>query len=193
MKEMIETHLSGSINVKKELAAQQLPTIEEAGLALANVYAEQGKVLLCGNGGSAADAQHIAAELVVRYKGGNERRALPAQTLSPDPSTITACGNDYGYDQLFARSVDAFGNQGDALIAISTSGNSKNVLEAIKAAKAKEMKVITLLGGDGGQMKGMADIEIIVPSTITAHIQEAHITIGHILCAIIEKKCFNLD
>lgn len=190
---MIEMHLSGSINVKKELAAQQLPAIEEAGLALASVYAEQGKVLLCGNGGSAADAQHIAAELVVRYKGGNERRALPAQTLSPDPSTITACGNDYGYDQLFARSVDAFGNQGDALIAISTSGNSKNVLEAIKAAKTKEMKVITLLGGDGGQMKGMADIEIIVPSTITAHIQEAHITIGHILCAIIEKKCFNLD
>ena len=167
--------------------------IAKAGEMAAEVLGADGTIFLCGNGGSAADAQHIAAELTIRYKGGNERRALPAMTLSSDPSTITACGNDYGYDQLFARTLSGWGRSGDLLVAISTSGNSQNVINAIEVAREKNIKVIALLGGDGGKMKGQADHEIIVPSKTTARIQECHILIGHIMCAIIEKKLFNLD
>lgn len=181
-----------SIDVKTKLL-EMGPTIESAGIACANALRNGNKILLCGNGGSAADAQHIAAELVVRYKGGNERRALPAMTLSPDPSTITACGNDYGYDRLFARQVEAFGNEGDVLIGISTSGNSLNVINAIDEAKIKKLKTISLLGKNGGKIKNLTDIEIVVPSMETARIQESHILIGHILCSIVEKELFNLD
>lgn len=193
MEDLVKDHFQKSIDTKNKIIDDSTEIIAKAGLALANVLDQNNKILLCGNGGSAADAQHIAAELVVRYKGGNERRALPAMTLSPDPSTITASGNDYGYDQLFSRSVEAFGNKGDALIAISTSGNSANVIKAVETARKKGLYTVALLGGNGGQLKGKTDLEIIVPSGTTAHIQESHITIGHILCRIIEKHCFNLD
>lgn len=193
VEDLVRDHLQKSIDTKNKIIDESTQVIVEAGLALATALNKEKKILLCGNGGSAADAQHIAAELVVRYKGGNERRALPAMTLSPDPSTITACGNDYGYDELFSRSVEAFGNKGDALIAISTSGNSTNVIKAVETAKKKDLLTVALLGGNGGQLKGKTDFEIIVPSGTTAHIQESHITIGHILCRIIEKHCFNLD
>jgi D-sedoheptulose 7-phosphate isomerase len=190
---LVREHIQKSIETKNELISKSTGLISNAGHALSEVLNNNKKILLCGNGGSAADAQHIAAELVVRYKGGNERRALPAMTLSSDPSTITACGNDYGYEQLFSRSVEAFGEKGDALIAISTSGNSINVIKAVESAKEKNMVTVGLLGGNGGHLTGKTDFEIIVPSDITAHIQESHITIGHILCRIIEKRCFNLD
>ncbi len=188
----VTAQIEESIRVKSELM-KDADRIFAAGLLASDVLERGGKILLCGNGGSAADAQHIAAELVVRFKGGNERRALPALSLSTDPSTITAAGNDYGYDQIFSRGVEAWGKSGDLLIGISTSGNSKNVILAVEMARKKNMKVLLLLGAGGGKLKDLGDMSIVVPSPITARIQESHIMIGHILCSVIEKKMFNLD
>jgi len=188
----VTAQIEESIRVKSELM-KDADQIFAAGLLASDVLERGGKILLCGNGGSAADAQHIAAELVVRFKGGNERRALPALSLSTDPSTITAAGNDYGYDHIFSRGVEAWGQAGDLLIGISTSGNSKNVILAVEMARKKNMKVLLLLGAGGGKLKDLGDMSIIVPSPITARIQESHILIGHILCSVIEKKMFNLD
>lgn len=190
--ERIKNQINESIEVKNKVLSLTTE-IEKAALICSKALESGNKILLCGNGGSAADAQHIAAELVIRYKGGNERRALPAMTLSPDPSTITACGNDYGYDQLFARQVEAFGQSGDVLLGISTSGNSKNVLLAIETARQKKMKVVSLLGNNGGLISGKSDLDVIIPSNVTARIQESHILVGHIICSIIEKELFNLD
>lgn len=189
---IVESQVAESIATKQQLHTIY-SEIEKAGLLAADTLEKGGKLLFCGNGGSAADAQHIAAELVVRYKGGNERRGLPAITLAGDPSTITACANDYGYDMLFARGVEAHGRTGDCLIGITTSGNSANVIKAVEKARELGLRVILLLGCGGGKLKGRGDIEIIVPSEVTARIQESHILIGHILCSIIEKKLFNLD
>ncbi|SMC10149.1 D-sedoheptulose 7-phosphate isomerase [Nitratiruptor tergarcus] len=146
----------------------------------------QKKIMLCGNGGSAADAQHIAAELVGRFK--KERRGLPAIALTTDTSALTAIGNDYGYAQVFARQVEALGKRGDVLIAISTSGESENVLRAVEVARAQECKVIGLLGKDGGRIKDLCDTSIVVPVHDTPRIQEMHILIGHILCALIDES-----
>ncbi|BCD62724.1 D-sedoheptulose 7-phosphate isomerase [Nitratiruptor sp. YY08-26] len=146
----------------------------------------QKKIMLCGNGGSAADAQHIAAELVGRFK--KERRGLPAIALTTDTSALTAIGNDYGYAQVFARQVEALGKRGDVLIAISTSGESENVLRAVEVARAQECKVIGLLGKDGGRIKDLCDVSIVVPVHDTPRIQEMHILIGHILCALIDES-----
>lgn len=190
--DLVAREVEESIETKKKLS-QIYPEIEKAGLLLADTLEKGGKILFCGNGGSAADAQHIAAELVVRYKGGNERRALPAITLSGDPSTITACANDYGYENLFARGVEAYGRPPDTLVGISTSGNSLNVIKAVEKARELSLRVVLLLGSEGGKLRGKGDIEIIVPSSVTARIQESHILIGHILCTIIEKKLFNFD
>ncbi len=143
------------------------------------------KVLICGNGGSAADSQHIAAEIVGRFK--KERKGLPAIALTTDTSIITAIGNDYGFERIFERQVEALGKEGDVLIAISTSGNSENVILAIKKAKELGVKVIALLGKDGGKIKEMADIVLIVPSYDTARIQECHQTIYHTICEKIEE------
>lgn len=143
-----------------------------------------GKILLCGNGGSAADSQHIAAELVGRFV--TERAPLAAFALTTDSSILTAVANDYAYDQIFARQVRACGRPGDCLIGISTSGNSGNVLEAFRVAKPLRLATIALIGSDGGRLKGLADVEIIVPSNTTARIQEAHEFIGHSLCEGIE-------
>lgn len=191
--QIAQKNIEESIAVKQRVLETLVPEIERAGYLMADALEHGKKILICGNGGSAADAQHIAAELTGRFKGGNERSALPAMTLSSDPSTITAIGNDYGYEAIFARPVEAWGNAGDVLLGITTSGNSENVAKAIEMARKKNMKVVTLLGKDGGKLKGHADVEIIVPSDTTARIQESHILIGHILCAIIEKKMFNLD
>lgn len=143
-----------------------------------------GKILLCGNGGSAADSQHIAAELVGRFV--TEREPLAAFALTTDSSILTAVANDYAYDQVFARQVRACGRPGDCLIGISTSGNSGNILEAFRVAKSLGLATIALVGRDGGQMKGLADVQIIVPSNTTARIQEAHEFIGHSLCEGVE-------
>lgn len=151
-------------------------------------FMNNGKVLLCGNGGSAADAQHIAAELSGRFK--LDRPPLYAEALHVNSSFLTAVANDYGYDQVFARMTLAAGNNHDILIAISTSGNSSNVVQAVHAARSKNMKVIGLTGINGGDMAKLCDVLINVPSQNTARIQEIHILVGHILCEIIEEKIF---
>ena len=143
------------------------------------------KLMFCGNGGSAGDAQHLAAELVGRLV--RDRRALPGLALSTDSSALTCIGNDFGFDEVFARQVEGLGRPGDVLIAISTSGNSRNVIRAVEAAKAGGVFSIGLLGRDGGKLAPMVDLAIVVPSDETARIQEAHIFLGHVICGSIEK------
>ncbi|MCB1532602.1 MAG: D-sedoheptulose 7-phosphate isomerase [Alphaproteobacteria bacterium] len=145
-----------------------------------------GKILFFGNGGSAADAQHLATELSVRYV--KDRAPIAAIALTTDTSAITAGGNDMGFDQIFARQVDALGKDGDIAIGISTSGNSANVLEALKTARSKGLKTIGLSGKDGGQMAELCDVLLIVPSNTTARIQEMHITLGQMLCGALEQR-----
>src|SRR5262245_48380083 len=162
--------------------------IVEAALLISNCLAAGGKLLLFGNGGSAADAQHLAAEFVGRFV--LERRALPAIALTTDSSILSAVGNDYGFDQIFARQIEALGRPDDVAIGISTSGNSPNVIEAVKKAKNQNVKTIGLAGKDGGVLAGCVDLAITVSSTNTARIQECHIAIGHILCELVENELF---
>ena len=145
-----------------------------------------GKIMLCGNGGSAADAQHIAAELVVRYK--KNRKAIPAIALTTDTSILTAIGNDFSAEKIFERQVEALGNNGDVLIAFTTSGNSQNILYAVEEAKSHGIKTIAITGKDGGKIKDIADITLKTPSEITNNIQEMDIAVGHIICEIIENS-----
>lgn len=158
--------------------------IERLGSLLTERLLTGRKVLLCGNGGSAADAQHIAAELVCRFETG--RRGLPAIALTTDTSALTAIGNDFGFERLFARQVEALGQAGDVLVAISTSGNSANVIAAVKVARDMGLSSIGLLGGNGGVLASLVDHPLIAPSGLTARIQECHILIGHIWCAQID-------
>ena len=159
----------------------------EAASALAVETLKNGnKILLCGNGGSAADAQHIAAELTGRYK--TERRGLPGIALTTDTSALTAIGNDYGYDRVFDRQVQALANKGDLLIGISTSGNSKNIINALKVAREMGCKTLGLSGRDGGAMNELCDINLVVPSDNTPRIQEMHILFGHTICQIIDNE-----
>jgi len=186
----IRDHLTESAAVKTAIAEKCINEIEKAALLCADVFKNDGTLLLCGNGGSAADAQHIAAELVVRLSALLNRRALPAIALTVNTSTMTACANDYGYDHVFSRQVEAYGREGGLLIGISTSGNSVNIIHALETAKSLKLHTVAFLGGTGGEIKDIADINIIIPHTDTARIQEGHITIGHILCDIIEKELF---
>lgn len=160
------------------------PAIEKVADLLLNTIKSGKKILLFGNGGSAADAQHIAAELSGRYK--KERRGLPAVALTTDTSALTAISNDYGFDFMFSRQVEAIANEGDAVIGISTSGNSSNVLEGLKQAKKMNCSLIGFSGKDGGELSKLTDFNIIVPSDNVARIQEMHILVGHICCQIIE-------
>ena len=155
---------------------------------LVEAYKQGNKVILCGNGGSASDAQHIEGELVGRFK--MERRALPAIAITANTSTMTAIANDYGYADVFKRAVEAHGKPGDILIAISTSGNSQNVILATEQAKKQGMKIIGLLGGNGGKLEKLSDIAFVAPSNDTPRIQECHILVGHILCDLIERGVF---
>jgi len=159
--------------------------IEVAGELIVSTLKASNKILLFGNGGSAGDAQHIAAELTGRYK--TERQGLPAIALTTDTSALTAIGNDYGYDRIFDRQVEAIGSDGDLLIGISTSGNSRNVLRALAYGKDNGMNTIGMSGKGGGDMRPLCDINLIIPSDDTARIQEMHILVGHILCGIIDN------
>ncbi|MFC1673621.1 SIS domain-containing protein [Pseudomonadota bacterium] len=160
--------------------------VEMARIAAASIN-QGGKVMLCGNGGSAADAQHIAAELLVRLRADRDRDALPALTLAQDTSTLTACSNDYGFAHIFERPLRAMGRKGDVLIGITTSGNSENVVQAMLAAREMGIAVLGLLGGNGGKALGLCDVSFIPPGTTdTGRIQEAHITAGHTLVELIE-------
>jgi D-sedoheptulose 7-phosphate isomerase len=145
-----------------------------------------GKLLLFGNGGSAADAQHIAAELIIRYKA--DRAAISALALTTDTSALTACGNDLGFDALFERQIEGLGREGDVAVGISTSGNSANVLRGLRQARAMGLQTVGLTGGTGGQMRTLCDALIVVPTPVTARIQEMHITIGHVLCKALEQR-----
>ncbi len=160
-------------------------SVETAAKLLISTFESGNKVVLCGNGGSAADAQHIAAEFVVRYQ--LQRRALPAIALTTDTSILTAHANDFDFDSVFARQIEALGNAGDTLIAISTSGNSKNIVQAAQIARAKKLNVIALTGENGGALAEFATNLVTVPSKITARIQETHILIGHYWCGVVEE------
>lgn len=161
------------------------PHLISAAEAATEAVRNSNRILFCGNGGSAADAQHLAAELVGRLV--RDRRALPGLALSTDSSALTCIGNDFGFDEVFARQVEGLGRAGDVLIAISTSGNSPNVIRAVEVAKPMGIYTVGLLGRDGGKLAPLVDLPIVVPSDETARIQEAHIFLGHVMCALIEK------
>jgi D-sedoheptulose 7-phosphate isomerase len=181
--------------IQKELNAHQdtiaktievmIPSIEKASTIIVDTLKSGNKVLLIGNGGSAADAQHIAAELTGRYK--SERRGLPAIALTTDTSALTAIGNDYGYERIFDRQVDALANKGDLLIGISTSGNSQNIINAFTLAKEIGCTTLGMSGKGGGEMNHSCDLNLVIPSDDTPRIQEMHILVGHILCQAVDN------
>ncbi len=185
MEEKIKAQLYESAQTKLKLDVQQIVTAVQI---IIEAYQRGGKVLLMGNGGSAADAQHIAAELVSRFK--KERKALAAIALTTDTSILTAIGNDYGFDYVFSRQIEALAQPDDVVIGISTSGNSPNVLLAMEKAKEIGAKTIGLSGKDGGKLVQVSSLCIVVPSNDTPRIQEAHITIGHIICDLVEEALF---
>lgn len=184
----IKSSFEESISVKELCIKQGLDCIAIIGDEACKSIQNNGKIMLCGNGGSAADAQHLAAEMLVRLKPLHNREGIAAITLAQDTSTITACGNDFGYDMLFERTLRALGKKEDCLIGISTSGNSKNIVLAMKAAKELNIKVFGFLGSGGGEALKYCDEAFIVPSSDTGRIQESHITAGHALIEYIEDK-----
>lgn len=182
----IAQRLEESAEIKRAIAYTQTSQIEDMAHLIITAYKAGGKVILFGNGGSAADAQHIAGELVGQF--AFKRQALPAIALTTNTSILTAVANDYGYEVVFSRQIEALVQEKDVVIGISTSGNSPNVIEAIKVAKIKGARTIGLTGGSGGKLAEVADLVLTVPSASTPRIQEAHITIGHIICEIVEKE-----
>ena len=185
----IEQLFLESISVKKSILEESLlMQLAEMGEAAVDSIINGNKLMLCGNGGSAADAQHLAAEMLVRLRPNNNREGIPAIALAQDTSTITACGNDFGYEKLFERMVQSLGKRGDILIAITTSGNSNNILLAMQAAKAKGIQVFSFLGSGGGKALALSDKFFLVPSNDTGRVQESHITAGHALMEYIEDR-----
>ena len=189
-RQFIVDSLRESAETKQRIEQKCIGEIEKAIGLVVTALKNKKKILLCGNGGSAADAQHLATELVIRLSPGIKRPGLPAIALTTDSSTLTAGANDLGYDAVFARSVEALGNEGDILIGISTSGNSESVNRAFRTAKEKKMVSIGFLGKDGGASKGLVDLAIVVPAQDTQRIQEGHITIGHIIFQQAEQELF---
>ena len=189
MQEIIQQRIAEDINLAQALYQQQGEKIEVAASVLAWALKTGKKVLFCGNGGSAADAQHLAAEFVGRYL--LEREGLPAIALTTDTSILTAVANDYDFANVFARQVQALGNNGDVLIGISTSGNSPNVVRAIEVAKAKGLATIGFAGQGGGKMRELCDVCLAVDSKVTARTQEMHILMGHILCELLDGVLIN--
>lgn len=186
MRDKIADILSESIQVKEELLRSKLSDIVEIARILIDCLNKGGKALIFGNGGSAGDSQHFAAELVGRFK--KERAAVGAIALTTNTSIITALANDYSYDIIFARQIEALGHKGDVAIGISTSGKAKNVAAGLRQAKKMGLTTIALTGGDGGELVRSVDASLVVPSSVTARIQEAHITVIHVLCELIEQQ-----
>lgn len=185
MKEDILKDIRDSIAVHEGIIQSQIPLIEKAARLIHECLKKGNKILFFGNGGSASDSQHLAAEFVGRYE--KERRALSAIALTTDSSILTAVGNDYGFERVFERQLEALGQKGDLAFAISTSGNSKNVLWGIEKAKEMGLVTIGLTGKNGGQMKSRVDLALVIPSQKTSRIQESHILIGHILCERVDE------
>ena len=187
---MIKSQIKESIIVKEQLlnSPSVISVIDEVSEECIKIFKNSGKILLAGNGGSAADSQHISAEFVSRFYF--DRPGLPSIALTTDTSALLAIGNDYGFEKVFSRQIEALGNKGDMFIGISTSGNSKNVINALIAANKKGLTTVGLIGKNGGEMEGLCTFCIKVPSDQTPRIQEAHILIGHIICAIVEDTIF---
>ncbi len=191
MSEQIKKIIASSIETKQAILANEkmIQILEDCSNIITQAFKNGNKVLFCGNGGSAADAQHLAAEFSGRFY--TDRDALPAEALHCNTSYMTAVANDYSYDVVYARMIKGIGNPGDILIGLSTSGNSKNIVEAFKIAKIKNMVTIGLTGESGGIMKEMSDYLLNVPSNDTPRIQESHIMLGHIICQLVEEKYFS--
>lgn len=189
MKEEIINIFEEGARVKTTFAHENADRIVAVVKLIAKAFRDGKKVVLFGNGGSATDASHIAAEFVNRFL--MDRPPLPALALNTDPAVITSISNDFGYDQLFAKQLSALGQEGDVVIGISTSGNSPNVLNALEVARRGGMKTVVLTGGTGGKMANVADYTFIVPSKHTPHIQETHIALGHIICQLVDEELFN--
>lgn len=188
MTERISTIVSDSLNLKQAFFAAHAAEVERAATMVSNALKSGAKLLVFGNGGSAADAQHIAGELVNRFL--QERRALPAIALTTDGGVLTCIANDSGFEKIFARQIAALGNQNDVCLAISTSGESPNIVAACEQARSQNIKVVGLLGRDGGNVAPLCDIALIVPSNDTQRIQETHNLLGHVLCELIESEMF---
>ncbi|MAC69292.1 MAG: phosphoheptose isomerase [Pseudomonadales bacterium] len=194
LQDRILGHFLESIETKQKAAGDLVAVIQMAGETMVGSLLNDGKILSCGNGGSAGDAQHFSAELLNRFE--KERPGLPAIAITTDSSTLTAIANDYSYNEIFSKQVSALGQSNDVLLAISTSGNSANVMEAMKAAHERDMKIVALTGRDGGAMADLLsaeDIEIRVPADRTARIQEVHLVVIHCLCDYIDTKLFGGD
>ena len=194
LQDRILGHFLESIETKQKAAGDLVAVIQMAGEAMVGSLLNDGKILSCGNGGSAGDAQHFSAELLNRFE--KERPGLPAIAITTDSSTLTAIANDYSYNEIFSKQVSALGQSNDVLLAISTSGNSSNVMEAMKAAHERDMKIVALTGRDGGAMADLLsaeDTEIRVPADRTARIQEVHLVVIHCLCDYIDTKLFGGD
>ncbi|MFT4601025.1 MAG: D-sedoheptulose 7-phosphate isomerase [Arenicella sp.] len=191
MQEKISSILNSSISVKQSILSNQelLNRIEKSVQLIIESYKQDGKLLLCGNGGSAADAQHLAAEFSGRFY--LDRDPLYAEALHVNTSYLTAVANDYDYNEIYARMTKAMGRKGDVFIGLSTSGNSANVIRGIEEAKNADMITIAFTGDDGGKMKDMVDVLINIPSSDTPRIQESHITVGHIICELVEASLFS--
>lgn len=185
MRDRIKDILLESIQIKEDLLRNSIAKIIEITETIINCLKKGGKVILFGNGGSASDSQHIAAELVGRFK--KDRNALAAIALTTNTSILTSLANDYGYETVFVKQIEALGKKDDVAIGISTSGKAKNVVLGIKQAKKMGLKAVVFTGGDGGELVRLADISLIIPSSVTARIQEAHITVGHIICELVEQ------
>ena len=186
----IADSLKESSEVKLKMEDACKAEILVAVQSLVESFSAGKKLLLCGNGGSAADCQHIAAEFVIRLSHHIQRPALPAIALTTDTSNLSAGGNDIGWENVYARSIQGLGNEGDVLIAISTSGNSPNIIKAVEQAHEKKIFVVGFLGGTGGKLKDKVDLPIIIPSANTQRIQEGHITAAHIICELVETEMF---
>lgn len=186
MKTIIENIFAESIQVKEQTLKNNLTAIVAAAQEIQDCFLKGCKIFFMGNGGSAADSQHIAAEFVGRFQ--KERRALPAIALTTDTSILTALGNDYHFDIIFARQLEALGQKGDVIVAISTSGNSKNVIEGVKKARELGLTVIGVTGGNGGQLVQYCDIKLIAASSKTARIQESHLCMMHAICEVVENS-----
>ncbi len=189
-RQFIKDSLRESADVKIAIEEACGNGILESVEILTEAFRSGKKLLLCGNGGSAADSQHIATEFMIRLSHDLQRPAIPAIALTTDSSNLTAGGNDIGFENIFARNIEGLGNKGDILIAISTSGNSQNIVNAVNTAHEKKMKVIGLLGNGGGKLKTIVDIPIVIPSSNTQRIQEGHITVAHILCELVERELY---
>jgi D-sedoheptulose 7-phosphate isomerase len=188
VEKIIQKALRESIGVKENFIKENMANITYFAEKIALALTSDRKLLLCGNGGSAADAQHIAAEFINRYE--LERPPLPAIALTTDTSILTSVGNDYSFNEVFSKQIKALGVEGDVLLAISTSGNSTNVTEAVKAAKSLGIFTVGLTGGEGGQLASLVDLSLVVKSSVTGRIQETHILVGHIICELVDYILF---